>query len=278
MNLISIAKKLAKGDLYYALGRFYCVRKCYSAYRKCTSYRKKIISCNRTTLFPTVSTENAILNIKKEAVAFGFNLPAELVEQISQFAKTEACTRSGDRRQFFFSDVKMGKLNDNNSVVLGFVDNPQRLPAIHAITNDQKLLSVCSGYLGYKPTHIETRLYWSFATHEPDEVRQKKWQTTRYHFDVDGFNFLYANFYITPVTRYSGAHVMIQGSHCRKPLRMLFHSANQTDEAIFNYYLQKDEIVIEGPSGLGFIQDSSCYHKALPPEKDHRLMLQLRIK
>jgi len=59
---------------------------------------------------------------------------------------------------------------------------------------------------------------------------------------------------------------------------MLFHSAVQTDEAVIAYYGKENEITIEGPAGFGFVQDSSCYHKALAPISDNRLMLQLRIK
>jgi len=216
--------------------------------------------------------------LKKKAVSFGFNLSEGDVREIDQFANERKCFRSGDRKVFLPDEVKLGKLSDGHSVVLGFVQEPEQCSVIDRIKKDERLLAVCAKYLGYEPTKIETRLFWSFVTDESDATRREKWQTTGYHFDVDGFNFVYANFYITPVNRYTGAHVMMQHSHNQKPLRMLFHSAVQTDEAVIAYYGKENEITIEGPAGFGFVQDSSCYHKALAPISDNRLMLQLRIK
>lgn len=278
MNFTSIATTLLRGNLSYALGRFYFVRLLYSFLRKHTRLHADLLAVSYDTLFPGISIEKSVNELQENAVTFGFNLPIHIVNEIKKFASEEKCFSGGDRKEFFFSEVKSGKLLDGDAVVLGFLKDPMCCPAVKKISADPVLLSVCARYLGYRPTSIETRLFWSFVTDEPDSVRRKKWQTTGYHFDVDGFNFIYANLYITPVTRHSGAHVMMQSSHRRKPLRMLFHSAVQPDESILKYYGQNNEITIEGPAGCGFIQDSSCYHKALAPISENRLMLQLRIK
>jgi hypothetical protein len=105
-----------------------------------------------------------------------------------------------------------------------------------------------------------------------------QWQTVDYHFDVDGYSFIYANFYITAVDRDSGAHAYIRGSHKHKPWWMLLHSANQADNAVLEYFGKESEVVVEGAAGFGFLEDASCYHKALPPKTRERLMLQIRIR
>jgi hypothetical protein len=69
---------------------------------------------------------------------------------------------------------------------------------------------------------------------------------------------------------------MICGSHRKKPLPWLFGSANQPDAPVESYYGSDKVLTIEGPAGTGFWQDSSCYHKALPPERGPRLLLQAR--
>jgi hypothetical protein len=69
---------------------------------------------------------------------------------------------------------------------------------------------------------------------------------------------------------------MVSGSHRKKPVSWLFGSSRQTDAAIQSHYGSEKVLVIEGPPGTGFLQDSSCYHKALAPRSHNRLMLQIR--
>ena len=157
------------------------------------------------------------------------------------------------------------------------VDNPRACPEIDRLCTDPILLAVASQYLGYRPQHVEARLYWSFICSVTREDRLAQWQTVDYHFDVDGYSFIYANFYITSVDRNSGAHAYIRGSHKRKPWWMLLHSAKQTDETVFQYFGEDNEVLVEGAAGYGFLEDASCYHKALPPKTRERLMLQIRI-
>jgi hypothetical protein len=69
---------------------------------------------------------------------------------------------------------------------------------------------------------------------------------------------------------------MVLGSHNSKPLRWLFNSSRQTDEAIENHYGKEKVVCLEGAAGSGFVEDTSCYHKALAPLSAERLMLQVR--
>jgi hypothetical protein len=92
-------------------------------------------------------------------------------------------------------------------------------------------------------------------------------QTTEFHFDVHSYNFAYAAYYLLDTDRNNGAHVMITHSHKDKPTAWLFGSANQKDDVIYAHYPEDKVLIIEGMAGTGFWQDSSCYHKALPPEK-----------
>jgi hypothetical protein len=220
----------------------------------------------------------AVRSLHADGVALGFDLPARIVAEIREYAERLPCRRSGDRRQFALSQVTRGRLPDGKPVVLGMVDNPQACPGIGRLCADPILLAVASQYLGYRAQHVEPRLYWSFVCSVAREDRLAQWQTVDYHFDVDGYSFMYANFYITAVDRNSGAHAYIRGSHKRKPWWMLLHSANQTDEAVFDYFGKEREVLVEGAAGYGFLEDASCYHKAVPPKTRERLMLQIRIR
>ena len=98
-----------------------------------------------------------------------------------------------------------------------------------------------------------------------------------YHYDVGGFNFVYAGFYITDTDRHSGAHVMMKRSHNRKPLRMLLGSAVASEDAVREQFGWDNELTIEGPAGTAFVQDPSCYHRASSPTRGDRLMLAVRF-
>jgi hypothetical protein len=135
-----------------------------------------------------------------------------------------------------------------------------------------------TGYLGHEPRKILIILHWSFASDFTDqERRQLRHHVIDYHYDVGGFNFVYASFYITDTDRNSGAHVMMKRSHNKKPLQMLLGSAVASQDAVRQRYGIENEITIEGPAGTGFVQDTSCYHRATPPIHRDRLMLAVRF-
>jgi len=277
MNWRTIAVKFAAGEIHYALGRFYCVRRIYSLV---SSLFWPAIHSNIQdgSIFEQGLEGAAIRSLHADGVAFGFNLPAGVVAKIREYAERSRCLRSGDRRQFTYHEVTGGRLADGKPVVLGIVDNPRACREINLLCNNQMLLEVASQYLGFRPRHVEPRLYWSFVCSTSREDRLVQWQTVDYHFDVDGYNFIYANFYMTAVDRNSGAHAYIRGSHRNKPWRMLLHSANQSYESILQYFGMESEVFVEGAAGYGFLEDASCYHKAIPPKAGDRLMLQIRIR
>ena len=92
-----------------------------------------------------------------------------------------------------------------------------------------------------------------------------------------GLHYIYVFFYITDCNINSGAHQIIRGSHTKKKFfKHLIGSAKKTEAQLKNDYNLHDFINIEGPAGQGFIEDTSCFHRALPPENEPRLALQFR--
>jgi hypothetical protein len=277
MNWRTIARKLTAGEIYYALGRFYWTRRTYGAIRglRCPARSPQSQSSG---IFASESAEAAVQGLRAEGVAPGFDLPEEVVAEVREYALRSPCRRSGDRRQFRYSDVTGGYLSDGNPVVLGFVEEPRSCPSIDRLCADPVLLAAASPYLGYWPQNVEPRLYWSFVCNVSHKDRLALWQTVDYHFDVDGYNFVYANFHLTDTDRVSGAHAYIRASHRHKPWWMLLYSANQSDETVARYFGNDSEVVVEGAAGHGFLQDASCYHKAIAPKSRERLMLQIRVR
>jgi len=70
---------------------------------------------------------------------------------------------------------------------------------------------------------------------------------------------------------------MMKRSHKRKPLRMLLGSATASEAKVRQQFGLENEIMIEGLRGSGFVQDTSCYHRATPPRLRDRLMFQIRF-
>lgn len=158
------------------------------------------------------------------------------------------------------------------------VRNSSALPIVRALAGDPLLYDIARSFLGYRPRQISSWLFWSLANGLSAADRRAAYQTIDFHYDVDGFNFMYANFYLVDTNRLNGAHVLIEGTANNKRLRDLVGSARLSDEEAQEAYGRNHERIMEGPAGYGFLEDSSCYHKALPPRAGDRLMLQFRYQ
>lgn len=283
MDISSIAHRLRSADIEYALGRFKTVRRTYGIFRHLIddfSAADHGDGVPGQSIFSGVDVDRVAATIHEDAVYIGLNLPAYIVEEIRAFALTEPLHAIYDPNgpTFRYADVVDGKAADGRSMPVGGIKDPLRCPAVHAVTNDPVLRAIVRRYLGHEPRKVMTLLHWTFASSMSDEQRRSlKHHVIDYHDDVGGYNFVYASFYITDTDRYSGAHVMMKRSHSRKPLRMLLGSAVASEAAVRQQFGISNEVTIEGPAGTGFIQDTSCYHRATSPTRGDRLMLAVRF-
>jgi hypothetical protein len=281
MNFQGVAKVISNGDIYYALGRFRTVRLAYGAARRLMDGRDLAQHSGRSTLFPDANVGQIVKAISEEAVFVGLNLPAHVVGEIDTFARSEPLHTNYDPNgpTFRYSEVVRGVAPDGRSVPIGGIREPTRCPAVQSIVDDPVLRAIVRTYLGHEPRKVMTIINWSFASDFSQEERRrlKHQNVLDYHYDVGGYNFVYANFYITDTDRNSGAHVMMKRSHNRKPLRMLLGSAAASEESVRKQFGIENEIIIEGLAGTGFVQDTSCYHRATPPTHRDRLMLAVRF-
>ncbi|ASC69824.1 hypothetical protein XM38_007540 [Halomicronema hongdechloris C2206] len=276
--------RVLKGDLYRTIGRFLLVRRLYSWLqgrrqgRQPWRYRLRLRP-RETSLVEGVEAHQYVAELRQEAVSFRLRLPPQLVKQIYQFAETADCREPGRDDLFRASDIKAGKVCQDIPVLRGLVQHPMACDGVEHLMRDPLLLQIARDYLGYWPNQVMANLVWSFVVPEmPEALRKERYNPLSYHYDVAGFNFMSAYFYLTPVDAQSGAHVMIRQSHGRKPWYawMARRSGRQPDERLFQYYGRAQELVIEGAAGFGFVQDPSCFHKLLSPTKADRLLLHIR--
>src|SRR4051794_26414504 len=91
MNLTSVARRAARVDLQYVLGRFRTVRASYSGLRRAYEAATRIdnIPGQHPTLFPDVDVARVVQSIRDEAVSLGLNLPDRIVSEIRHFGMSE---------------------------------------------------------------------------------------------------------------------------------------------------------------------------------------------
>lgn len=276
---LRVVKRIVlEGKLYFAMGRFRTVRRSYSAWRRLRQTVSPPRPVNGAapngSLFAGLDKRTIVDTLRRDGIFVGLQLPPGVVDEVVTFARRTALTRWAEQDSFAYADVRDGRLPTGEPVVVGSVREPEACPAVVRIKDDPKLREYVSAYLGYVPQQVRVVLFWNFASNLTAEERRKVHQANNYHYDVDGYNWLYTQFFMTDVDASAGQHIIIKGSHRNKPLHLLFASVKQPDEAIHGYYGAQNESVIEGKAGLGFIEDTSSFHKATEPRSRDRLLLQ----
>lgn len=261
------------------LGRFRRVRQTYSYWRRRS--QPAIISPTEHTppaAVQTITTTDMVAATQQEGVAFGLQIPADVVDAICAYAWQQECFEPNYAPTFKVSSLdRDGYLLDGHQPVRALVTEPTKCPVIDQLNQAPLLLGLAQAYLGYVPDRISCHLTWSLQTHQPLTVIQKQYPPANYHYDIAGYNFATVYFYITPVLSLAaGPHIMLRRSHNRKPWWMLLRSCKQETATLYQHYGQELELTILGQAGFGFFQDPSCFHRVHPPCQNHRLLLQFR--
>lgn len=262
---------------YRTSGRFAALRDAYARARRLQALVWRPPFVQGATLFPGLGRDLGTENLQRDGIHAGFSLPDNVVERIHAFARTAPCVRPGFNGSFVLDDLHFGHLPDGRRVAIADIAAPLACPSVAALAADKGLKAAAAAYLGYVPSRVEVRLWWSLAISLPNDVRRSLQQTIDFHYDVPWFNAVYAYFYLTAVTEQTGAHVIIRGSARRKPWRFLMASTFQPDEALDDFYGAGQRLIVTGPPGYGFLTDPFAFHKALAPVRQDRLMLQLRF-
>jgi len=207
----------------------------------------------------------------------GIALTAEAVEALRAFAHNSPLRfrRGVDQFDAVDSIAELGEA-DRGGVTTATLSSAWQDPTVRAIAGDPAILDVVTRYLGYPPRLAMPYFFWSFANDIDLAERVARNQTVLFHYDVQGYNFAYVSFYLYPTDRSNGAHVLVEASHNRKKLRHLLGSARISDAEAEAVYGAGRVVTIEADAGEGFFEDTSCFHKALPPATGTRLMLQFR--
>jgi hypothetical protein len=281
---------------HYLLGRFAVVRDSYammngardavlgtSRLRVGDLYEEASTSIETASsglLLPVASAAEQVEELRSQSYSLGPHLAPSTVSELHELASIlplkNALNPQTGRAPTYKELSTERTLRERNAFLT--VRDSSSIAIVRALAGDTLLNDIARQFLGYKPRQVSSWLFWSLANALSDDQRRAAYQTIDFHYDVDGFNFMYVNFYLVETNRSNGAHVLMAGTARGKHLRHLTGVARLGDAEAYEAYGRERERVMEGPAGFGFLEDASCYHKALPPQVGDRLMLQLRYQ
>jgi hypothetical protein len=228
-----------------------------------------------TTVFPDVDSDEVCRALELDGVWFGLRLPSAVCDAILDFAQTTPCYADRDaERPLSYAQLEVDRGADDCFSIAQYT-NTQRCPSITRLSTDPVLLAVARTYLRHEPVLQGTALWWSVPHDGDDEARSRAAQL--FHFDLDGYRFVKFFFYLTPVDRDEGPHVVVRGTHRRKRLVHQLRVKRYSDNSIVSAYGEDALVEVYGPRGSGWAEDTRCFHKGITPTAGSRLALQLEF-
>jgi hypothetical protein len=145
------------------------------------------------------------------------------------------------------------------------------LPVVQKLILTGAYCAIAQAYLGCCPTLVTVSLWLN----PPFPPRQ--FGANNYHYDNDGPGFLKFFFLLTDMGEGTGAHHFIKGSHRPKKPPQLARSDLYRDSDIFALYDRSAELIIGGPAGTIFAEDTRGFHRGSDLTESYRALLQLEF-
>lgn len=251
--------------------------------RDSISYLYKLCSrCNEVaqetpSVFQYINADAVALALKTDSYYAGINLSQDVIQEIRKFAESATCYVNRDPQiPFYFREKQQAEAKLSKPIRLGSYFHAPTCPAIQKLERDPRLLAIAAKFLGTTPVHVATELWWSFPVAGTPHEQLKAAQV--FHYDLDDYRFIKFFFYLTDVDLGSGPHILLRGSHKNKKLShqlLGVRCASKDDKEIVECYGAENLVTICGPAGLGFVEDSTCFHKGTLPTEKERLLLQI---
>lgn len=264
--------------LVFLLGRFNFIRQLYLWISSLLSPSIKF--AEKTSLFDRIDSNLVVKTLKRDGIYIDFSLPPDLLENLLQRIKTENCFAGGHPNLGFniLEKDEVDRVYQQPFYVARYFNISSGWSEIARLATDSKVLEIASRYIGQPAKYTGSSLFWTFPISGTSyDCDQQKF--SYFHYDLDDFASLRFCFYLTDVDEESGPHLCIRGSHLKKSF---FHVWNfftriQSPEKLYKFYGIEKLVTIKGKCGTGFIEDTFCFHKGIPPQTKPRLFLQLHF-
>jgi hypothetical protein len=240
-----------------------------------TPARSAYITPDRSEIFEGIDVGRSLESLREYGFASNINLPRYYVEEIYKTALNESVLIDGNISKCI-KYHELVRLMDKTNVDVtqaNYFNIYEKCPQIRNIARDPLINRIAKEYIGNSARHLGTSLWWSFPRSR-DELKMSK-AAQLFHYDLDDFRFIKFFFYITDVGPDDGPHVLVSGSHAKKPFKFILNLRRYKDEEIIKYYGEECIINITGTAGTGFVEDTFSIHKGEGPKSRARLILQL---
>lgn len=169
-----------------------------------------------------------------------------------------------------FSDEKFLPFSDNRRRDCHIAHYPPEIilntPHLLNISNDPKVLNIVKNFLGFEPIIGYMSCWWSYPTEGPPKDAEN------YHRDYDDIKFIKYFMYLTEVNDENGPHIFVQKSANKSVGKEI---TRYDDKFIKSEFGEENIIKIIGKKGTSFLEDTTGFHKGLPPKNKMRLIFQV---
>lgn len=266
--------------IVFALARFRFVRQIYAVVSKLLIPSKPATIATTESLFTELDTTKATKILKQDGVFLGASIPQDFLDDLMLYLSNQDCYAGGRTDLGFKLEEKhqLDQVFPQPFYVARYFNISYDCPQIIQLAKDPKLQEIATNYIGKQAKYTGASLFWTFPMEgKSSDADQQKFRY--FHYDLDDFAGLRFCFYLTDVTLEDGPHICIRGSHIKKSILHILNyvSRIQTEEELRRLYDSEKFLTIIGKAGLGFMEDTFCFHKGNPPTNKPRLFLQLHF-
>lgn len=276
--LTQIIKK-PRWILVFLIGRFSIVRRMHKLIFNLPKKRQPITKF-KSSLFTDLNTQEAIESLNRDGIFLDISLPDNILQDILDHANSNNCHLGGKTDLGFnIIDKKKAELACKKPFFVAKYFNVSRFcPSILELANDPKILEIANGYIGKCAKYTGASLYWTFPI-ESVPYDSEQLGFCQYHYDLDDYASIRFSFYLTEVSLESGPHICILGSHRKRSIlhELNYFSRRPPEKELEELYGQQQYISLTGKPGMGFIEDTFCFHRGSVPKSSPRLFLQLHF-
>jgi hypothetical protein len=199
-----------------------------------------------------LEVSSAIRKLRSDGVyVVPFLIPDELVQELRLLVNSAVASPKSD------SDLPKAAGIPNDSSATWWLDQREILAnqTVQNILSDKYLVSVAQGYLESQPRLVSCTMWKSFPSARPQKTGAQ-W----FHIDYDRVSFVKVFVYLDDVGPTNGPHVYVNGSHRKKPWKLL-SGKRISDLKVSNSFKRSCWTTVVGKSGTLFFADTRGLHK-----------------
>jgi hypothetical protein len=146
-----------------------------------------------------------------------------------------------------------------------------RTPHLLKVANHPSVLEAIEIVFGCKPVLSNIDCWWSLANYDYSDSRAPRFRhnATTLHRDVDDWSEIKLFMYLTDVHERTGPHLFLKGSH----LGQVAPGRRNFDVEGVRRSHPENLLVVIGPAGTAWLENSFGLHAGLPAQSDNRLIL-----